>query len=125
MKAFYEEVIRRFPEVIQDENEDFPYSVMGSLVDWLGSLGPSELTPEVVRRVVEFTKWCEEQPRGETAADDLYTVLVVGFYEGLFRTEETRSLIPRLIPKDDFISNAEYLKTWVGAENYQLALEKY
>ena len=125
MKALYEEAIRRFPEVIQDGNEDQPYTVMNSLVDWLAALDPSELTPEVVQRVVGFTKWCEELPRGETAADDPYTVLVVGFYEELFRTEVTRCLIPRLIPKDDLISNAEYLKTWVGAENYQLAIEKY
>jgi hypothetical protein len=125
MKALYEEVVRRFPEVLQDDYEDLPYSLMGSLVDWLTTLSPSELTPEVIQRVVVFTKWCEELPRGETAADDPYTVLVVGFYEPLFGSEATRCLIPRLISKDDLIRNAEYLKTWVGVENYQHVLEKY
>src|ERR1700687_4339942 len=94
MKVLYEEVTRRFPEVIQDGNEDQPYNVMNALVDWLAALSPAELNQELNQRVVAITKWCEDLPRGETAADDPYTVLVVGFYEGLFNTETTRCLIP-------------------------------
>ena len=117
-------MISRF-RLSEEEDEMWPYMVMGFVVEWLRSLSPEQITPEIVSRLREFRDWCEEQPRGETAGDDLYTVLVVGFYEELFRDEVTRRLIPRLIPKDDLIQNAEYLKTWVGDENYQLALEQY
>jgi hypothetical protein len=128
MKVLFDEVSRRFPEVrtrLSDGDEELPYLVMGSVVDWLRSLSASQITPDIARRIREFRDWCERQPRGETAADDVYTVLVVAFYEKLFRDDVTRRLIPRLIPKDDLIQNAEYLKTWVGSVNYQLALEQY
>jgi hypothetical protein len=128
MKALFDEISRRFPEVrsrLSDGDEELPYLAMGSVVDWLRSLSPSQITPDIMQRVTEFRGWCEQQPRGETAGDDVYTVLVVAFYEKLFAKDVTRRLIPRLIPKDDLIQNAEYLKTWVGSENYQLALEQY
>jgi len=128
MKMLYDEVIRRFPEVqshLSDGDIDLPYVVMASVVDWVNDLGTSKLTPEVVQRVVEFTKWCETQPRGESAADDVYTILVVAFYEKLFRSDVTRTLLPHILPRDELIKNAEYLKTWVSDEEFQLALEKY
>jgi len=128
MKALCDEVVRRFPEVqsrLTDGDEDVPYIVMGSVVDWLKETGTSGFPPEIVQRVIEFTEWCEAQPRGGTAGDDVYTILVVSFYEGLFRSDVTRCLLPRIVPKDELLNNAEYLKHWVGDENFRLALEKY
>src|SRR5215469_566310 len=37
----------------------------------------------MIRRVYEFANWCDKQPRGETAEDDLLTVVAVCFYEHL------------------------------------------
>ena len=128
MKALCDEITRKFPEVwplVEEFDLDSPYVVMASLVRWLNGLGPSRITPEVVDRLVEFATWCEEQPRGGATADDVYTILCVSFYEELFRTDVTRCLIPRFLKKDDVVLNAGYLKSWVGAENYRLALEKY
>lgn len=128
MKVLFEEINRRFPEVRSrelEDNADSPYTVMGLVADWLKQLSRSEVTPEIVHRLQSFRDWCEQQPRGEDAGNDIYTILVVGFYENLFDEESTRSLIPKLISKEDLIQNAEYLKSWVGSDNYQLALEQY
>jgi hypothetical protein len=83
MKHLYDEVYRRFPEVhscLHEGDQELPYVVMGFVADWIEERSSSGLTPELIQRVVEFAKWCEEQPRGETAEDDLLTVLVVAFY---------------------------------------------
>jgi len=128
MKVLFDEIERRFPEVkarLSEGDEQYPYLVMGSVVEWLRSLSTSEITPDIVTRLREFRDWCERQPRGATASDDIYTILVVGFYEKLFAVDVTRRLIPRLIPRGDLIQNAEYIKSWVGSENYQLALDLY
>lgn len=128
MNALFEEVSRRFPEIrpqMSEEQRDEPYNVMQEIVYWLRSLQESQVTPGLVKRLREFKDWCELYPRGETAGDDIYTIFVVGFYEGLFSEAVTRRLIPELVPKDDLIHNADYLKTWVGSQNYQLALEQY
>jgi hypothetical protein len=62
---------------------------------------------------------------GKDAGDDIYTILVVGFYENLFEAQSTRALLPRLMPLKDLTQNADYLRQWVGAENYEKALKEY
>ena len=128
MEYLYNEVIKRFPEMsshLDDEDKDLPYLIMGYLADWIKKFKSSEITPELTNRIVYFAQWCEEQPQGETAEDDLYTVLVVAFYEALFTSESTRFLIPKLMSKQEILKNKEYFKIWVGEDNYNLALEKY
>lgn len=128
MKALYDEVIHRFPEVqshLTGDDAELPYVVMGSVVDWLNDMGESGLSPEIVQRVIEFTKWCEAQPRGNGVANDAYTILVTALYENLFKSDVTRRLLPHILPKDELIKNAEYLKRWVGDEDFRLALEEY
>jgi hypothetical protein len=128
MRILYDEILRRFPEVrpsLSDGEEDLPYLMMGHVASWAQRLSPTEINTEAIARVQAFIRWCEEQPRGETAADDILTVLVVGFYEKLFETEDTRALLPKFVAKEDFIKNAEYLKTWVGAEKYEQATKHF
>ena len=114
MKVLYIEITRRFPEVqtlVHEGDEELPYLVIGLIVDWLRSLSPAQITPEIVSRILEFRNWCEQKPRGKDAGDDIYTIWVVGFCEELFENDVTRPLIPRLMSKDDLKQNAEYLKT--------------
>jgi hypothetical protein len=128
MKLLYDQIIRRFPEVesyLHEGDESLPYVLMGSVVSWLKEDKRTDLTPELVQRVVDFGKWCEEQPRGESAGDDVLTIWVVGFLEELFDSDVTRPLIPSLLDKEDLVENAEYWKQWVGPEDYQSALEEY
>jgi hypothetical protein len=124
MNLIYDEICRRFPEVRSmalDDNANEPYTLVTMLAKWLGRVSAETITNELVKRVQAFTRWCEDQPRGETAADDILTILVLGFYEQLFATEHTRALLPRIVSKEEFEQNAEYLKDRVGAENYEKA----
>jgi len=128
MDYLYNEVIKRFPEMLSylnDEDKELPYLVMGYLADWIKKFKASEITPELTKRIVNFAQWCEKQPRGETSKDDLYTILVVAFYEALFTSESTRFLIPKLMSKQEILNNEEYLKIWVGKDNYNLTIEEY
>lgn len=127
MKVLYDEIVRRLPEAvpwIYDDEED-PYLVMASLVRWLDTIGLEGASPELISRLVDFTTWCEKYPRGETAEDDLYTALVVAFYEHLFESRRTRPFIPLLLSKEDLLKNAAYLRQWVGKEEFELALQEY
>ncbi len=128
MKILYDEMSRRFPEVrssFSEGDEELPYLVMGYLADWLKTLPMEALTPELIGRLVAFTKWCEEQPRGKDAGDDLLTIMCVGFYEHLFDSDITRSLLPSLIPRESMVAGADYFRSWVGADNYDKALRCY
>jgi len=127
MKALHTEMLQRFPEIhsrISEGDEELPYLLMNYLADWLKDLGDG-ISPTIIKRVVEFTRWCESQPRGEDAGDDLLTILVVGFYENLFDCPATLRLLPHLISREEMARNADYFKQWVGAENYQRVLEEY
>jgi hypothetical protein len=126
MKLLYDEIRRRFPEVrtvFFDDCADLPYSLMGMLADWLKA-SPT-ISPEVIQRVQGFTSWCEDQARTETAADDILTIMWVGFYEPLFEAEHTRALLPKIISKETFERNAAYFKSWVGEENYEEAKKHF
>ena len=128
MTALYNEIRERFPEIhcrIYDGDEKLPYMLMGHLAEWLGSLPLAELTPHITKRLVSFCTWCEQQPRGEQAGDDLLTILMVGLYEKIFQFDSTRTLLPKLMSRKDLAGNAEYYRKWVGEANYKSALKKY
>jgi len=128
MKKLYDEISRRFPEICGDfgeGDEELPYMVMGYLASWIKRLPQEAFTPELVDRLVSFAKWCEEAPRGDDASNDLLTILCVGFYEHLFDSEITRSLLPRFIAREDFIAGPGYFRVWVGADNYDKALKHF
>lgn len=128
MRKLYQEICVRFPEVsgrTHRGDEELPYQMMSHLVDWLKSLPKSADTPEVVARVLAFTTWCENQPPGCTADDDIYTLLVVGFYEKVFESEPLRPLLPKLISKKALIRNAGYWCHWIGKEHYDKAVNSF
>ena len=128
MRKLYDELLHRFPEIgsrISQCHEEGTYELMGHLKKWLAELPYASLTPDITNRLVGFSQWCEEQPRSEDGGDDLFTILVVGLYEPLFQSDKARALLPKLIPLEDLVINADYLRSLVGGENYQKALEYY
>jgi hypothetical protein len=128
MKMLYDEIARSFPEIrerFSESDEELPYVIMGYLADWLKESPKEAITPQLVDRLVSFARWCEEQPRGKDAADDLLTILTVSFYEALFDLETTRALVPRFISREQFLAGADYLRASVGAENYESAGKYY
>jgi len=98
---------------------------MSELVRWLASQGAPGSSPDVVRRVVDFHEWCTDQPLASSASDDIYTVLVAGFYEKLIGSEDMRAWITHLVPQEELIDNRVYLISWVGKEAFDLAVASY
>jgi len=121
MQLLYDEILRRFPELrnkVAEGEEALPYVLISRIVEWLHTYEKA-LHPETIRRIRDFKKWCEDQPRGATAANDVYTIFVVGFYENLFAHEQTQKIVPYLVSKEDLEQSADYLISWVGKENYE------
>jgi hypothetical protein len=128
MKAFYDEVYRRFPEVhasVDEGDEELPYLMANYVSDWLRHLKPDELTPEIIQRVIDFSDWCFHQPRGVEASEDILTIWTVAFYEKLFRSETSRRLILHLVTKEELLGNETYLRQWAGAEEFEAVLKLF
>jgi hypothetical protein len=128
MNNLCNELISRFPEIlsrVREGDEELPYVVMGFLAKWLKKMPADQVTPALLGRVAKFARWCEQQPSSTDAEDDTYTILVVGFYEELFDSDSGRALLPHLIPHEDVVRNADYLRAWVGPDNYEKALTFY
>ncbi|WP_152032727.1 hypothetical protein [Ereboglobus luteus] len=127
-KQLYDEILRRFPEIhhyVTDGDEELPYSMVGYIARWLKDLGPKAISPNIIKRLQDFTHWCESLPFGQTAEDDIDTILMVALYEELFDMNHTRALLPKLMHKEEFVLNADYLKNWVGEDNYNAALKYF
>ena len=77
---------------------------------------------EIVRRVVDFDRWCMAQPRGDNAGTDIMTIQVVAFYEKLFEHDDLLPLIRHVMTRADLMRNIHYYVTWVGADRYEAAL---
>jgi hypothetical protein len=122
------ELVARFPEISADlaEDAELSYLQMHSIVHWLVSLPTDQLTGSpLIARLKDFADWCETQPEGAGASDDIYTIFVVGLLESLFSREETRRLIPHLVPQKRYIESASYLRQWVGDSEYYEVLALY
>jgi len=128
MKRLTNEILQRFPEVapsVFKGDEDLPYVMMGHLSHWVLSQVKTGPAPGLISRIKEFSKWCETQPRGENASDDIWTIYVVGFHEEMFEDEKTRSIIPTLATRQELLDNRDYLIAWVGWQAYEDALKKF
>lgn len=128
MKALYDEICLRFPEVRSiafEDNSDQPYTMMTMVAEWLSGMTPNAMTSELIERVRAFSTWCEEQPRAETASDDIFTIWMVGFVEKLFETEHTRRIVTQIVSKETLTGSAAYFRTWVGDDNYEKILRQF
>src|SRR5438046_802339 len=118
MQHFADEILRRFPEVaphVDDGDRELPYLMVDHVVSWLRTVSRPALDEDVVRRVIEFDRWCVAQPPGRSDAEDLPTVAVVGLREELFRHDALRPLIQRLMSRHEMLINRDDLVAWVGA----------
>ena len=120
------EIESRFPEVRDTlDDEDGDYTLMHRVIEWLRTVPAAASRADLVARVRQFKDWCEEQPRTESAEDDIWTIFIVGFWEHLFESDSTRALIPHVMSREQVVAGRTYLESWVGAENYQRAMREY
>jgi hypothetical protein len=127
MHVFGAVILQRFPELkpkIFKGDEDLP-SVMGAhLARLLAESATTNRPHPLAERVLDFHRWCAEQPRGQSAQDDLLTIEMVGFIEELFKYDTQFPLIRRLVTKEALLRNRDYWVKWIGEDRYRLALRE-
>ena len=126
MQRLEAEMSQRFPELAAQiaYHEDLPYVVMRDLADWLATV-PSDGIEGVLDRIRSFVSWCQEQPRSEDAGEDIFTILVIGFFEKLMESDALRRFVPVFLTRDDLERDPVYWQTWVGEDNYAKALGQF
>jgi hypothetical protein len=127
-KLIADVMFRLFPESRDFSSEgdlDLPYVLIGNLVHYLESRAAPRLPDSLVDRVIEFNEWCVSQPSTSSAETDIVSMLTVSFYEPIIESATLCSLVPKLIPLEDYVRGRSYLVNWVGQENYDRALDLY
>lgn len=124
MKELYEKIKQTFPEItILKDDIDAPYSMMHEIVYWLQSKHTCCTDKDIIKRLVQFKDWCINCEEGSSAEDDIWSIFVVAFLEGLFKNEKTRILIPYLISRNELLQSRDYFTSWVGVKNYDEVLK--
>jgi hypothetical protein len=122
-----DELFALFPELqkrVSTNDETSSYLLMATFIAYLEELSDQGISEAILKRIIEFNSWCIAQPRGD-ADDDMYTILVVGLYEKIIRSDRLYKLIAQLVSRDDFVSAREYLLKWIDEKHYLRALESY
>ena len=101
MARWRKEAFERFPEfrgLLQEEKS--AYLFHGEMAERLyrAYLDREE---DLIRRIYDYAKWCQDAPRGQDASDDLLTIITVSFFEHLPRHGEVRRDIGRWLAKKD------------------------
>ena len=103
MERWREKASEMFPELASRfEAVDSPNDLWVDL--WLAFEDAYDKAPpdeSLIRRIYRYSDWCCEQPRGNTAADDLFTCVCVSFYEHIPRNPKSRHDMPRWWRSED------------------------
>jgi hypothetical protein len=86
-----------FPELVSDfEDADTPYLLWFALHSaFKRAYGMQPRNESLIRRIYQYSDWCCNQPRGQTARDDLLTCVAVCFYEEIPLHPAAREDMPR------------------------------
>jgi hypothetical protein len=128
MSDLYHEVLRRFPEIerhLCEGDEELPYVYFSYIAWWIESLPVPEVSDAIIQRISSFGDWCFSQPEGKDASDDLATILMVGLHESLGSSDSGRRLLSRIWQQEYVLSSEEYLRQWLGNEDYRKLLAEY
>jgi len=92
-----------FPELISRfENADTSYLLWFELRDaFEDAYDKTPRDESLIRRIYQYSDWCCDQPRGQTAEDDLLTCVAVCFYEHIPQHPVAREDMPRWWRADD------------------------
>ena len=105
MELWREKAAELFPELEKEVGEaENPYLLWFELrAIFEYAYGPP-WNESLIKRVYEYAYWCESQPRGQTAEDDLLTVVAVCFYEHLPEHPAARADMPRWFTRDEIMA---------------------
>jgi hypothetical protein len=122
------EAFSRFPE-LREQFEfaecDTPYSLWSELCDAFDAAYEPPRDESMIKRVYDYADWCCQQPRGQTAEDDLLTCVAVSFYEHIPESPAALADMPRWFTLDDVRTMKETFSYMVGEDGFQKILDVY
>ena len=68
----------------------------------------------LIRRIYQYSDWCCDQPRGETADDDLLTCVAVCFFEHIPVHQKARTDMPRWWRSEDLATGPSGERSVLG-----------
>lgn len=82
---------------------------------------------DLIRRIYSFASWCVEQPQtvDAQAQDDLFTCVVVCFYEDIPANEAARADMPRWFTEEEVRQNKKVFSYLISSEEYEGILAMY
>ncbi|MGN6367763.1 MAG: hypothetical protein ACTHN5_05840 [Phycisphaerae bacterium] len=72
----------------------------------------------LIKRIYEYARWCETQPRGKTAEDDLLTATAVCFIEHIPEHPQARMDMPRWFTLDQIVGMESLFRYRISAEDF-------
>jgi hypothetical protein len=107
MEPWREKAADVFPELWSVwENADSPYGLWLELR--LAFEKAYDKTPpdeSLIARIYRYADWCDGQPRGLSAEDDLLTIVAVSFYEHIPQHPRARQDMPRWWQPEDLVDD--------------------
>ncbi len=102
-----------------------PYDIWTNLRDVFATAYNYPYNEDDIRSVYEYAEWSCRQPRGESAADDLLTVVAVGFYEHIAEVPAAVKDLPRWFKLDEILTMREILSYHVGPEGFEQLIQAF
>ncbi len=80
---------------------------------------------DLIRRIYRFASWCIEQPRSKHAQDDLFTCVVICFYQDIPANKTARADMPRWFTAEDVKQNKEVFSYHISVAEYEELLASF
>ena len=97
MPLWRNQALKTFPELASRfEHAETAYQLWFELLDaFKEAYECNPRNESLIRKIYRYSDWCETQPRGQTADDDLLTCVCVCFYEKIPTFPPSRADMPR------------------------------
>lgn len=115
----------RFPELEDPDKIESPYSLWLELLEVFEEAYQPPRNEEMIKRIYAYAEWCETQPRGIKAEDDLATCVCVCFYEHIPDNQYSLEDMPRWFSRSEVLLMEEVFSYHVGKEGFKKILEIY
>ena len=120
------EANRRFP----DREEVFayvdkPFDIWVNLRDLFEKAYTYPYNEADIRAIYEYAEWSCKQPQGDSAENDLLTVVAVGFYEYIPELPAAIKDLPRWFKLDEILAMKEVLSYRVGTDGFHQLIKAF
>ncbi len=120
MPSWREKAEQMFPELADRvRTAKTPYLLWFELRDAFESAYGSPRDESLIERIYRYADWCIDQPRGQTAKDDLATCVSVSFYEHIPECPAARADMPRWFLLEDVLGMEKLFRYHLSETEWQ------